>query len=77
MFGPGNYTQYSVVTYIGKESEKEWNMYMPKLIHLATHSKLTQCCKSFVVMCISTISLSKHGPNCTPTHVLCVADSVY
>ena len=46
MFGPGNYTQYSVVTYIGKESEKEWKMYMPKLIHLAAHLKLTQCCKS-------------------------------
>jgi len=25
-------------------------------------------------MCVLTINLSEHGANCTPTHILCVAD---
>ena len=28
LYSPGNSTQYSVINYMGKESEKEWNVYM-------------------------------------------------
>lgn len=28
-------------------------------------------------MCVLTVNLSEHGTNRAPTHVLCVADSVY
>ena len=41
----GNSTQYSVVTYMEKESEKWIYIYM-YLIHFAVQLKLTQHCKS-------------------------------
>ena len=41
-----NYTQYFVITYKGKESEKEY-MYI-YVNHLAVHLKVTQHCKSTV-----------------------------
>ena len=42
LYSTGNYTQYFVITYKGKESEKEW-------IHFAVHLKLTQHCKSTIL----------------------------
>ena len=40
LYSTGNYTQYLVITYNGKESEKKI------LNHFAVHLKLTQHCKS-------------------------------
>ena len=42
----GNYIQYLIITYNGKESEK--NTYI-KLNHFAVHQKLTQHCKSTIL----------------------------
>ena len=42
LYSTGNYTQYLVITYNGKESEKEF-IY---IYYFAVHLKLTQCCKS-------------------------------
>ena len=40
LYRAGNSTQYSVITYLGKESEKGWiYVYMN---HFAVHLKLTQ-----------------------------------
>ena len=44
LYSTGNSTQYSVMTYMGKESKKEW-IYV-KLIHCAIQQNLTQHCKS-------------------------------
>ena len=41
-------TQYSVITYMGKESEKEWIYVYVQLNHFAAHLKLTQHCKSTI-----------------------------
>ena len=41
-------TQYSVVTYMGKESEKEWIHVHASLIHVAVYLQLTQHYKSIV-----------------------------
>ena len=46
LYSTGNSTQYSVITYMGKESEKEWIYVYVQLNHLAVHLKLTQHCKS-------------------------------
>ena len=42
----GNYTQYFVITYKKKESEKEYIYIYKKLNRYAVHLKLTQDCKS-------------------------------
>ena len=41
-------TQYSVMTYSGKESKKEWIYVYVELIHFAVQLKLTQHCKSTI-----------------------------
>ena len=46
LYNMGNSTQYSVTTYMGKESRKEWIYEHVKLIHFAVHPRLTQHCKS-------------------------------
>ena len=43
----GNYIQYLVINYNGKESEKEVYVYI-QLNHFAEHQKLTQHCKSTI-----------------------------
>ena len=45
----GNSIQYSVMTYVGKESKKEWIYVYVELIHFAVHSKVTQHCKSAIL----------------------------
>ena len=50
MYSTGNYIQYLVITYNGKESGKEYlylYIYM-KLNHFAVYQKLMQHCKSTV-----------------------------
>ena len=42
LYCTGNSTQYSLVTYIGKESKKEWICGHVKLIHFTVQQKLTQ-----------------------------------
>ena len=47
LYSTGNSAQYSVITYMGKESEKEWMYVYAQMIHFAVnHLKLTQQCKS-------------------------------
>ena len=48
MYSSGNSAQYSVITKIGKESEKRWVFIYVWLIRFAVHLKLTQCCKSTI-----------------------------
>ena len=44
------YTQYVIITYNGKESEKEYIIHIYiKLNHSAVHLKLTQHCKLIIV----------------------------
>ena len=46
LYSTGNSTQYSVMTYMGKESKKEWIYVYVELIHFAVQQKVTQHCKS-------------------------------
>ena len=46
MYSTGNSTQYSMITYMGKEPEKEWTYVYVYLNHFAVYLKLTQHCKS-------------------------------
>ena len=48
LYSTGNSTQYSVITYKGKESEKKY-IYNIHTDHFAVHLKLTQYCKSTLV----------------------------
>lgn len=48
LYSPGKSTQYSVVTYMGKEFEKEWIYVYILLIHIAVDLKLTQHLKSTI-----------------------------
>ena len=48
----GNSTQYSVVTYMGKGSKKEWIYLSVSLIPFAVHLKLTQHYESTVLQLI-------------------------
>ena len=41
----GSSTQYSIITYMGKDSEKEWIYVHVKLNHFAVHLKLIHHCK--------------------------------
>ena len=41
MYSTGKSTQYCVVTYMGKESEKEWIYVCVQLIYFALYLKLT------------------------------------
>ena len=46
LYSTENSTQYSVITYMGKESEEEWICVCEWLIHCAVHLKPTQQCSS-------------------------------
>ena len=45
----GNSAQYSVMTYMEKESKKDWMYVYAQLIHFAVQQKLTQHCKSIIL----------------------------
>ena len=45
----GSSTQYPVITYVGKESEKEWIHIYVQLNHFAVYLKLTQYYKSTIL----------------------------
>ena len=50
LYSTGNYIQYLVKTYKGKESEKEYiHTHTHKLKDFAVHPKLTQHCKSTIL----------------------------
>ena len=44
-----NSTEYSIMTYMGKESKKEWIYVHVRLTHFALQQKLTQHCKSITL----------------------------
>ena len=48
MYSTGNYTQYFVITYKGKQSEKVFTYIYKSMNHFAVHLKLTQHYKSAV-----------------------------
>ena len=48
LYNTGNSTQYSVMTYMGKESKKEWMYVYIELNLFAVQLKLTQHCKSTI-----------------------------
>ena len=50
MYSTGNSTQYSVMTYMGKEFLKEWIYVYVCLIHFAVHPKLTQHGKATLLL---------------------------
>lgn len=45
-----NSNQYSMITYMGEESEKEWIYMIIWLIYFAVHLTLTQNCMSTVLL---------------------------
>ena len=45
LYSTGNYIQYLIITYNGKESAKLCIYICTYLNHFALHQKLTQCCK--------------------------------
>ena len=49
LYSTGNSTQYSVMTYMGKESGKEWIYVFVLQIRFAVHLKLRQHCKSTIL----------------------------
>ena len=49
LYSTGNYIQYLVKTYNGKESKKERLYVQVQLIHFAVHLKLTQHRKSTIL----------------------------
>ena len=49
LYSARNCTQYSVMTYLGKESKKEWIYVDVLLIHFAVHQKITQHYKSTIL----------------------------
>ena len=48
LYNTGNSTQYSVITYMGEESEEEWIYVYVQLNHFTVHLKLAQHCKSTI-----------------------------
>ena len=46
LYSTGNYSQYPVINYNGKEYQKEYIYTYIELNHFAVHQKLTQHCKS-------------------------------
>ena len=46
LYSTGSYIQYFIITYMGKESEKEYTHAQVKWNHFALHFKLTQHCIS-------------------------------
>ena len=56
-YSTGNSTQYSIMTYMGKEWKKEWIYVNVWLTHFALQQKLTQHCKSI------RLQLKKKNPN--------------
>ena len=46
LYGTENSSQYSMISYMGKESEKEWICVYVELNHFAIQQKLIQHCKS-------------------------------
>ena len=60
LYSTGNSTQYSAITYMGKEFEKEWMYVCIYLHHFAGHLlKLTQHCKSIKLQNKIKIKLEK------------------
>ena len=51
MYGTGNSTQYSVITYLGKEFEEEWMCVHVYLNHFVGQQKSIQHCKSTILQC--------------------------
>ena len=49
LYSTGNVTQYSVMIYMGKESEKEWTCVHVQLNHFVVQQKLSQQCKSTIL----------------------------
>ena len=49
LYSTGNSTQYSVITYMRKESEKEWIYVYVLLNHFAVYLKITQYCESIIL----------------------------
>ena len=49
LYSTGDSTWYAVMTYMGKESKKEWIYVYVKLIHFAVPLKLTQHFKSSIL----------------------------
>ena len=49
LYSTGNSIQYSVVIYMGKDSEKEWIYVYMYNNHFAVHLKLLQHCKSTIL----------------------------
>ena len=48
LYSTENSTQYSIITYTGKKSKKQWiNVYI-QLIHFAVQQKVIQHCKSTI-----------------------------
>ena len=45
LYSTGDSTQYSVMSYMGKESTKEWACVYVQLIYFVVQQKLTQHCK--------------------------------
>ena len=48
LYSTGKFTQFYVITYMGKASEKEWIYVYVYLIYFAVCLKLTQLCKSTI-----------------------------
>ena len=48
-YSTGHSTQYSVIAYMGKESEKEWKCVYVQLNHFVVQQKLVQYCKSTIL----------------------------
>ena len=60
LYSTRNSTQYSVITYMRKESEKEYIYVYGKLSYFAVCLKLTQHCKSTVLQYKIKIKLKKN-----------------
>ena len=48
LYSTGNSTQYSLITHVGQESEKEWICVYVKLNHSVVQQKLSQHCKLII-----------------------------
>ena len=59
LYSTGNSTQYSVVTYMERESEMEWIYVCVQLNHFAVHMKLIQHYKSIILQYIKKLSFKK------------------
>ena len=58
LYSTENSTQYSVMAYMGKESNKDWIYVYVKLIQFTVHLKLTQHCKSIILHLCPSLMLA-------------------